>query len=186
MTTLLALVFDSAGPCLSVNDLAVRSAPTLDELLSVLGQPSREFTGERPAPPNHRNNVVHIYDDWGLTMNEHHYTRRIQDISCYFTVEDPEFRFTPRMAFSAQLVIDGIQVPADGSCQAFLERCPLSLEPGLAGMWSWKRDGFSLHVRSRGPWLRSGRRSKTKSLVSVSFAWPHDRWSKPAESTRER
>jgi hypothetical protein len=42
-------------------------------------------------------------------------------------------------------------------------------------MWSWKRDGFSLHVRSRGSRLRSGRRSKTKCSSAFRSLGPTTR-----------
>ena len=57
-----------------VNELAIASAPPINALIEVLGKASRVDGGVTPAPWGHRNNQIHVFDDLGVYVNEHHFT----------------------------------------------------------------------------------------------------------------
>jgi len=61
-----------SGRRVLINEFVVETAPTISELYGVLGRPTRIDSGEQLAPVGHRNNQTHVYDDSGLTINEHH------------------------------------------------------------------------------------------------------------------
>ncbi len=53
---------DSRRPAVIINGLVITAAPSVPELYAVLGQPSRVVSASGPAPPGHRNNHIHVYD----------------------------------------------------------------------------------------------------------------------------
>jgi hypothetical protein len=165
-----------------VEGLIVETAPTVTELYAVLGPPTRVDSGESPAPVGHRNNQIHIYEDCGLTINEHHYTRRVQGLCCWFETDDPAFRFTPRHAFTGKLMFELVEMPRGGRDEEFVAVSPFRFVPGLGGVWTYKFDGFAVYLDARGAKLKSGRRSKVRRIVMVSVSWPHDNWSMPVEA----
>ncbi len=63
-------------PHVVLNGTTVRSALPIDELLRVIGSPSRVYTGWQPAPAGHRNNPVHVFDELGLTVSGWHDRRK--------------------------------------------------------------------------------------------------------------
>jgi hypothetical protein len=145
----------------------------------MLGSPSRVVAAGPPAPAGHRNNHIHIYDDLGIRLNEHHYTFRLQEIACSFECEEPLYPFTPRSSFSGEFWIDQQRLPQGGPSAVFVDRCPIPLEPRIGGSWSWQLRDFYLGLHCRGPRLRSGRRSKQRVIVDISLSWPHDPWAMP-------
>lgn len=164
---------------MAINGLLIETAPSVDELYAVLGQPSRVDTGERPAPVGHRNNHIHVYDESGLTLNEHHYTRRVQCLSCWFETDDPPYRFTPRQPFTGRLLLEDVEMPLGGKPGEFFAKSPIKFISEFGGIWTYKFDGFDVHVGTRGAKLRSGRRSKVLRITHVNVSWPHDNWGKP-------
>jgi hypothetical protein len=163
-----------------IDGFCIQSAPTVAEMHAVLGQPSRIDAGEKPAPAGHRNNRVHIFDDLGVTFNEHHYTQLAQGITCWFDVEEPPFQFTPKCTFQGQLVFERVTMPLGGDVRAFLAASPYAFTDHFAGTWRYEFEGFSVIVASRGTRLPSGRRSKVRRVTDISLSWPHDNWQPPA------
>jgi hypothetical protein len=179
-STVLAVTTEPAS--ISVNGFCARAAPTVLEMYTVLGKPSRIDAGETPAPVGHRNNQIHVFDELGVTFNEHHYTRLVQEIACWFNTKDPEYRFTPKNDFGGQLICDGVVLPLSGEVRKFLSAAPWVFEGGFGGAWQYRFGGLSVFVSSRGPKLPSGRRSKIREIVSVSFSFSHDCWQEPTSS----
>jgi hypothetical protein len=54
---------------------------TLDQYVEVLGTPSKTIEAGPPAPWGHRNHQIHIFDDLGLYLNEHHVTALIGEVA---------------------------------------------------------------------------------------------------------
>lgn len=173
----------TSDPKVIVGGFTIETAPTVAELHAVLGAPSRIDAGERPAPVGHRNNQIHVYDAMGLTFNEHHSTRRAQEICFWFGTEEPRFRFTPHQPFTGKLVFDNIVMPLDSEERTFLSTSPLEFAHWLGGSWSYRFEGFAVHVETRGPKLGSGRRGRVRKVIEVSLSWPHDDWGEPADAT---
>src|SRR5262245_24751381 len=165
-----------------INGFAIETAPSFPELYDVLGQPSRIDSGEIPAPYGHRNNQTHIYDEAGLTFNEHHHTRRAQAICCWYETADSPFRFTPRQPFTGQLMFENVDMPRGGRPDEYLAVSPFEVVPGFGGIWSYKFSGFDVRVESRGAKLKSGRRNKVRQVAEIWVSWPHDDWGKPVEA----
>jgi hypothetical protein len=164
------------APSVTLNRFVITTAPTVQELHELLGNPDRIDAGETPAPVGHRNNQIHIYDQLGLTVIEHHYTQRIESMCCWFETEEPRFRFTPSRSFSDTLVIDDVVMPLGGDVSTFATTSPVKYENGFGGLWRTGSAGFGIHLQTRGKRLRSGRRSRIQHVIEVSITWPHDKW----------
>jgi hypothetical protein len=180
----LIIEFLSQLPAVDVNSFRIIKAPSVAEMHAVLGKPSRIDSGEKPAPVGHRNNQIHIYDELGITFQEHHFTKLVLCVQCWFQTNDPEYRFTPQHDFTGRLIIDGIQMPSGGNVQLFLANSPLILSDGFGGTWRYNEGDFDILVSSRGKLLPSKRRSKIKEITSIALSWPHDNWQVPPKHER--
>jgi hypothetical protein len=169
-------------PSVVIGEMAIVSAPTVDEMYAALGRPSRIDSGATPAPVGHRNNQIHVYDCLGLVFHEHHYTRRAQGIWCWSELTEPGFAFTPHEPFRGRIHFDGIVMPLGGRDIEFVHLSPFKFALTFGGVWRFAFAGFSVILHSRGPKLRSGRRSKVRQITDVSISWPHDDWGEPAPS----
>lgn len=170
------------GPKVFVGGFAVETAPSVADLYAVLGSPNRIDAGEQLAPVGHRNNQTHVYDGLGLTFNEHHYTRRAQQLCCWFGTDEPQCRFTPRLPFADQLVFGDVVMPPGGDERAFFAAAPFDFVQFIRGVWSVRLAGVSVHVQTRGRLLPSGRRGRVRQVIAVSVSWPHDNWEAPADA----
>lgn len=79
------------SPAVIVNGLRIRTAPPVEELLAVIGTPTRIDTGPKPAPLGFRNNQQHVFDSLGVHVNEHHHTTRAQAIGAALSVEERRY-----------------------------------------------------------------------------------------------
>ena len=170
----------TVSPRIVVNGLSITTAPVVSKLHVVLGQPDRIDTGPVPAPYGHRNNQIHVYDRLGVTFNEHHYTRRAQDIWCWFDTSELVYRFTPKEPFLGKLFFNETEIPLGGSEQKFMQSSPFKFQHTLGHVWSFRFEGFSLRANERGQKLPSGRRSRKRQVTDISISWPHDDWASPA------
>jgi hypothetical protein len=159
----------SEGPKVVVGGLVIETAPLAHALHAVLGPPSRIDAGERPTPVGHRNNQIHVFDRLGLTLNEHHHTRRVQGLCCWFGTDEPRFPFTPGQPFTDRLVFGGVVMPPGGYERKFFAISPFEFVESLGGVWSLRLGGFSVHIQSRGSKLPSGRRSRVRQVIEVSL-----------------
>jgi len=116
----------------------------------------------------------------GIEFREHHYTRRIVEGTVVFWPEEYFPKYRPRVAFAGELRLAGYVVTPQPALTDFLKACPIRFRPLLGGILSAQRGEFSLGLDARGEKLPSGRRSKTRRLVDLSFSWPHDDWGEPA------
>lgn len=159
-------------PIVIVNGLRIEHAPPIQELLEVLGTPSRVESGSQPAPVGFRNNQQHVFDSLGVYVNEHHYTRRAQELGIHLAGEQ-RYAFTPHSPFTGRLLFNGIPLPLIATEQEFLHSasCPFV---EFRGNWSYQAAGYYFSFDAIGPQLRSGHRSKRRIVVDVSISWPHD------------
>lgn len=71
----------------------VRLDTPLTSLTPILGLPTRTLdAGSQPAPYGHRNNQVHIFDDRGIYLTEHHASRMIGSLNFVFLRDKAIFR----------------------------------------------------------------------------------------------
>ncbi|MDZ4821100.1 MAG: hypothetical protein SGJ20_19215 [Planctomycetota bacterium] len=179
MASIIQTHFFEQPPCVCVDDFRITTAPTVAAMHQRFGTPSRIDTGETPAPAGHRNNQIHVYDELGITLNEHHHTRLLQLVTCWFATDDPHYRFTPHSNFTGQLQFENVTMPLGGDIRQFLGLSPFQLNCVLTGSWSYVNNEFAIFVNSRGRRLPSGRRSKVQSILSIDLFWPHDLWQEP-------
>ena len=164
----------------SINGTPIETAPTVAELHAIIGTPSRVVELGPPAPVRHRNNQAHVYDELGLEFREHHYTRRIIEGTIVFWPGEYFPERTPRAAFAGTLNLAGQVVPAYPELIDFLKKSPIRFRPFVGGVYGAKRGEFYVGIDAKGKKLASGRRSKVRRLVDLSFSWPHDDWGQPA------
>ena len=77
---------------LVLNGRLFRSPACLAEYTEVLGVPGRVEEPEPPAPYGHRNNQIHLFDDCGLYLIEHHATRLIDAIVFVLWLAESSFK----------------------------------------------------------------------------------------------
>jgi hypothetical protein len=145
----------------------------------VLGPPSRIDTGATPAPVGFRNNHIYVFDEIGIHVIQHHYTRRACALDITLDVTEDRFRFTPKSPFTGDLLFDQSKMPLRASEAPFLNASPSAFKHFIAGHFSATFDGFLIGLFFTGRRLASGRRSKHRQIVSVSISWPHDPWGEP-------
>jgi len=68
---------------LLLNGRLFKSPVSPDEYAAVLKSPVRIVEPSPPAPYRHRNNQIHLFDDLGLYLIEHHATRLMQSFSSF-------------------------------------------------------------------------------------------------------
>jgi hypothetical protein len=102
-----------------IQGVEIRSPRLLEEYEPMLGRPSRSIeASSTTAPVGHRNNQIHFYDECGLYLLEHHFTRLILGIHIVF---DPARSVqSPECAFTGTLEVGGIILNADSTFRDLL------------------------------------------------------------------
>ena len=127
----------------------------------LLGEPSRIIAAGRPAPAGHRNNQIHIYDDLGVYITEHHYTFLFTSV--IFMLDPSHSPFPSLNPFSGSLFI-GESTITQPFHEDSIQKSGLNFHCQLRG--SWTLEGESTH------WI--GFTSEDKTVHSVSVCFPHD------------
>ncbi len=164
----------------SINGKPIGTSGPASQFHALLGIPDRIIdASEVPAPPGHRNNQFHYYDSLGVTLNEHHYTHQIEAINFVF---DTGLSYHPtKQAFRGEMSLGGLRI-AVGTLEQQLADSDLEFTAELPGTWfttiasSIDNQTITIAVCTQGRKLKSGRRSKTKSITSISLCLPHDPW----------
>lgn len=150
-------------------ELFARTLP-LREYEGALGTPSRTIEPGRPAPAGHRNNQVHIFDDSGIYLTEHHASGLIESVN--FILDPSESPFPVQRAFTGTLSVFG-QPMRENMTERDLT--PDLFTRYLPGQYSLRTDGCAVTVSSIGRRSPSGRRSKIRYIVRVSVSLKGDR-----------
>ena len=144
-----------------------------------LGAPNK-VGSTTPAPFGHRNNQFHYYDDLGITLNEHHYTRQVSEINFVFDVVESDHPTS--IPYTGDFQLNQLQV-SEGTLESELPQSGLHFTSRLGGSWNVKvptnidrEREISVWVRTVGLRLKSGRRSKRKRIVKISLCLQHDPW----------
>ena len=177
-TLLLDLDVEVVNGALRLAGGELSDAISIGRLHSLLGAPSRIVEPAQRAPAGHRNNQIHIYDALGIICHEHHYTRLVEGIAFVFWPDEAP-AFAPAAAFAGRLTVFGLPLEA-GMTGAALSALPCSFEPGIGGSLSYEDDKISVIIDTKGKKLPSGRRSKSRQVVSVAVGLAHDPWQKPS------
>jgi hypothetical protein len=141
------------------------------EYAAVLGVPCRVVEPSPPAPYGHRNNQIHLFDEFGLYLIKHHATRLIDAVDFVLWLQESPFK--PAREFSGQLTVGGV-----GVCPGMLVKefsgSTIAFNGPVLGLWSAEKNGVWVGLRAAGIRQRSGRRGKRLRFenVSVCFSSP--------------
>ena len=152
----------TAGPnSLVLAGLSIPHALPASSFHDLLGAPNRIIAAGQPAPAGHRNNHIHIYDDLGIYINEHHYTYLLSSVT--FVLDTAHSSFPSQNPFRGCLEIGGLKIT-----QPFAEndimQTGLPFRAKLRGSWTLNTD--STH------WISLN--SKRNVVHAVSVCVPHD------------
>jgi hypothetical protein len=154
----------------------------LASIEDVLGAVARTIVAGPPEPYGHRNNRVHVFDQLGLYVNEHHARRLIGEVTFVFDVA--ESPFPSDQVFKGELIVYGIHVTAEMSEKNLVSAEQAILRRDLPGKYSASRGpcwvGFSLAGRRKN---RHNRRGRTKFITRVAVSF-HERPRRADETDR--
>ena len=141
------------------------------EYAEVLAVPGRVEEPATAAPYGHRNNQIHLFDDSGLYLIEHHATRLIGSVVFVLWLEESPFK--PAREFMGHLAVGGVSV-SPGMLVNEFSGSTIAFEGPVLGLWSAENNGVWVGLRAAGIRQRSGRRGKRLRFenVSVCFSSP--------------
>jgi hypothetical protein len=138
------------------------------EYASVLASPPRVVEPLPPAPYEHRNNQIHLFDDLGLYLIEHHATRLVDVVVFVLWLEESAFK--PVCEYSGELTIGGVRF-FPGMTPRDYSDGTIAFERPALGLWSACRDRIWIGLNTKGMRQRSGRRGKRLRFVDVSVCF---------------
>jgi hypothetical protein len=153
---------------LQLNGRLFQSPVQPTEYATVLASPVRVVEPSPPAPYRHRNNQIHLFDELGLYLIEHHATRLVDAVVFVLWLEESAFK--PDCEYSGTLEIGGVRffpgmTPQDYSYGT------IAFEGPLLGLWNAHRDGIWIGLTARRIRQPNGRRGKRLRFVDVSFCF---------------
>ncbi len=136
----------------------------------LLGVRPRVFTGLPPAPTGHRNNWRHIFDQLGIVLTDQHDTQVVHEVKVSLKTRGLPRDYEPRMIFSGDLCVCGVQVTPDTSASKVISASGREFEQRLPGIWSFREGSIhiALTVYSR-PSLVFRERNAPIESVSIDF-----------------
>ena len=143
-----------------------------DEYAAALGVAARVDEPSTPAPYGHRNNQIHLFDEFGLYLIEHHATRLIDAVVFVLWMEESPFKLARE--FTGQLTVGGVRFRSGMLVKEFSEST-LAFEGPVLGLWSAKKNGVWVGLRAAGIRQRSGRRGKRLRFAEVSVCFESPR-----------
>jgi hypothetical protein len=156
---------------LLLNGRLFRSAVQPAEYAVALGVPGRVEETLTPAPYGHRNNQIHLFDEVGLYLIEHHASRLINAIVFVLLLEESPFK--PAREFAGRLTVGGVDV-LPGMLVREFSGSAIAFQGPVLGLWSAEKNGVWIGLRAAGIRQRNGRRGKRLRFenVSVCFSSP--------------
>jgi hypothetical protein len=138
------------------------------EYSAVLQTAARVVEPAPLAPFGHRNNQIHLFDELGLYLIEHHATRLVDAVVFVLWLEESAFK--PVREYSGQLTIGSVpffpgMTPRDYSGGTIVFEGP------ILGHWNARRDGIYIGLDAKGMREPSGRRGKRLRFVDVSICF---------------
>ncbi len=143
-----------------------RVAPS--EYAAILDSPVRIVEPLQPAPYGHRNNQIHLFDELGLYLIEHHSTRLVDSI--VFVLWLDEAAFKPAREFDGELTIGGVH-HFSGMTEKDLRIGSIPFEGPILGSWIAKEKRIWIGIRGVGIRLPSRARSKRLRIADVSVCF---------------
>jgi hypothetical protein len=138
------------------------------EYAAVLETPVRVVEPLPPAPYGHRNNQIHLFDELGLYLIEHHATRLVDGVVFVLWLEESAFK--PEQEYSGELTIGGVRI-FPGMTPRDYSGGTIAFEGPVLGLWNARRDGIWIGLSAKGMRQPSGRRGKRLRFVDVSVCF---------------
>jgi hypothetical protein len=135
---------------------------------AVLGVPGRVEEPSTLAPYGHRNNQIHLFDEFGVYLIEHHASRLIDAVVFVLWLEESPFK--PAREFAGHLTVGGVNVLPGMLVRDFACRT-IPFKGPVLGLWSAERNGIWIGLRAQGIRQRSGRRGKRLRFENVSVCF---------------
>jgi hypothetical protein len=102
-----AVTADASLDGLRLNGRLFQSPVQPTEYAAVLESPPRVVEPSPPAPYGHRNNQIHLFDELGLYLIEHHATRLVDAVVFVLWLEESAFK--PVCEYLGELTIGGVR-----------------------------------------------------------------------------
>jgi hypothetical protein len=134
----------------------------------VLETSARVVEPTLPAPFGHRNNQIHLFDELGLYLIEHHKTGLIDSV--VFVLRQEEATFEPLNEYSGDLTIGSVRF-FPGMTPPDYSGGTIAFEGPVLGLWKASHDGIWIGLHARGARQPSGRRGKRLRFVDVSICF---------------
>jgi hypothetical protein len=151
---------------LRVNGHVFDTKLPIDCYRKVFGIPSRTIAPGAPAPVDHRNNHVHIFDLLGIYLTEHHATRLIESVNFIFSpLESP---FPIENPFIGNLRVGPQRFRVDMR-EKDLDSTLFSHD--LAGEKSVRFNNYWVGISAKGRRGTNGKRKNPRYVVRVSVGF---------------
>lgn len=138
------------------------------EYVAVLESPDRVVEPLPPAPYGHRNNQIHLFDELGLYLIEHHATRLVDAVVFVLWLEESAFK--PECEYSGELRIGGVRF-FPGMTPRNYSAGTIAFDGPVLGLWNAHRDGTWIGLNAKGMRQPRGRRGKRLRFVDVSVCF---------------
>jgi hypothetical protein len=152
---------------LLLNDHLFQSPVKSSEYEFAVHTQARVTEPSTPAPYGHRNNQIHIFDEFGFYLIEHHATRLIDGVVFVLWMEEAAFK--PEHEYVGELIVGGVRF-----CPGMLMREYVGgniVFEGSLGFYSARNNGVAIGLSVAGIRLRSGKRGKRLRFVDVSVSF---------------
>jgi hypothetical protein len=138
------------------------------EYAAVLESRVRVVEPSPPAPYGHRNNQIHLFDEFGLYLVEHHATRLVNAVVFVLWLEESVFK--PAREYSGELTIGGVRFFPGMTPQDY-SGGTITFQGPVLGLWEARRKGICIGLNAKGMRQPSGRRGKRLRFVDVSVCF---------------
>jgi hypothetical protein len=163
-----AVTADASLDGLLLNGRLFESPVQPSEYAAVLASPVRVVGPSSAAPYGHRNNQIHLFDEFGLYLIEHHASRLVDAVVFVLWLEESAFK--PGCEFSGKLTIGGARF-FPGMTPKDYSGGTIAFEGPVLGLWNAKRDGIWIGLNAKAMRQPSGRRGKRLRFVDVSVCF---------------
>ncbi|MGF1465880.1 MAG: hypothetical protein ACFCGT_07075 [Sandaracinaceae bacterium] len=173
----LDLVVEPTSVTLGMTPLR-RAGPVAD-FYAMLGPASRVLSAGGRPPIGHRNTQIHVYDELGATLMEHHYTHQVHCVGAVLNRGDDAIHSTAR-PFAGALWVGGVRL-GPGALESELRAGALPFTSRQPGYWraevtSVDGDPILVTIATMGRRPSSGRRSRRREILGVQLSLAHDPW----------
>jgi len=150
---------------LIINDVMFNRKVPLSKFREVLGVPTQSISAGGSPPVGFRNNQVHIFDEAGVYLTEHHASHLIESVN--FTFIRSESLFPIRCAYLGTLEICDFRLHADVNEKQLLG----FFHRDLPGRYSLSTDKCWVSIVVAARQQVGGRKTKARRIASVGISF---------------